>query len=136
MLDGVFYLLIFFLFAGIAALGLWISCQNTGIDPTKLLPKKQDRRLTLVEARYLDNKRKMILVRRDNVEHLILTGGPVDILLESGIPAPSNSEHGVSNTTASKDSERTDKSESAHSIPQNGMHSSIPAPVPKVVSQD
>ncbi len=27
-----------------------------------------------------------MLVRRDNVEHLIMTGGPVDVVIETGIP--------------------------------------------------
>jgi hypothetical protein len=28
----------------------------------------------------------LVLVRRDNVEHLIMTGGPVDVVIETGIP--------------------------------------------------
>jgi hypothetical protein len=28
------------------------------------------------------------LVRRDDTEHLIMTGGPVDVLIETGIVAP------------------------------------------------
>ncbi len=27
-----------------------------------------------------------MLIRRDNVEHLIMTGGPVDVVIETGIP--------------------------------------------------
>ena len=29
-----------------------------------------------------------LLVRRDDVEHLVMTGGPADIVIESGIGAP------------------------------------------------
>ena len=30
----------------------------------------------------------MILIRRDDVEHLIMTGGPVDVVIETGIGEP------------------------------------------------
>lgn len=45
----------------------------------------RDRRLGVVEAISVDGRRKLILLRRDNVEHLIMTGGPVDLLIETGI---------------------------------------------------
>ncbi|MCC7252932.1 flagellar biosynthetic protein FliO [Hyphomicrobium sp.] len=48
-------------------------------------PKPLRRRLSVTEQFNLDNRRRLILVRRDNVEHLIMTGGPVDIVLETGI---------------------------------------------------
>ena len=35
----------------------------------------------------IDAKRRLVLIRRDNVEHLVMTGGPVDIVIESGIGA-------------------------------------------------
>jgi len=46
------------------------------------------RRLSVSEQFNLDNRRRLILVRRDNVEHLIMTGGPVDVVIETGIGAP------------------------------------------------
>lgn len=45
----------------------------------------RDRRLGVVEAASVDGRRKLILLRRDNVEHLIMTGGPVDVVVETGI---------------------------------------------------
>ena len=39
----------------------------------------------MVETASVDARRKLILIRRDNVEHLIMTGGPVDVLIETGI---------------------------------------------------
>jgi hypothetical protein len=32
--------------------------------------------------------RRLVLIRRDDVEHLIMTGGPVDVVIETGIAAP------------------------------------------------
>ena len=51
---------------------------------------KPERRLSLVEQTSVDNRRKLLLVRRDGVEHLIMTGGPVDLVIETGIGAPTN----------------------------------------------
>jgi hypothetical protein len=45
------------------------------------------RRLAFIERAHLDGGRKLLLVRRDNVEHLILIGGPIDLVVETGIQA-------------------------------------------------
>lgn len=42
-------------------------------------------RLAVVDALAIDNKRKLVLVRRDNVEHLVLIGGPTDVVVEPSI---------------------------------------------------
>jgi flagellar protein FliO/FliZ len=47
--------------------------------------RPRDRRLGVVETAAVDARRKLILVRRDDVEHLIITGGPVDMVIETGI---------------------------------------------------
>jgi len=49
------------------------------------LLRGRDRRLGVVETASVDGHRKLILIRRDAVEHLIMTGGPVDVLIETGI---------------------------------------------------
>lgn len=138
MLNGVFYLLVFILIVGLVGLALWITRQSTGFDPVQLLPKKQKKRLMLVETRYLDGKRKLMLVRRDNVEYLVMAGGPVDMVLESGIPVPSNVDYDLSRMVPSENGEQTDESDIALSISQNGAGTgtSIPAPVPENLRQD
>lgn len=45
----------------------------------------RNRRLSVVDSLALDPKRQLLIVRRDNVEHLILTGGTQDLVIESGI---------------------------------------------------
>jgi flagellar protein FliO/FliZ len=42
-------------------------------------------RLAIVDAMVIDNRRRLVLVRRDNVEHLILIGGPTDLVVEPQI---------------------------------------------------
>jgi hypothetical protein len=42
-------------------------------------------RLAVIESTMIDARRQLWLIRRDNVEHLILTGGPTDLVVEPGI---------------------------------------------------
>lgn len=42
-------------------------------------------RLSIVDAFDLDRQRQLVIVRRDNVEHLIMIGGPNDLVIESEI---------------------------------------------------
>ncbi|SDJ77563.1 MULTISPECIES: flagellar biosynthetic protein FliO [Bradyrhizobium] len=42
-------------------------------------------RLAVIDAAAVDGRRRMVLVRRDNVEHLLMIGGPSDIVVESNI---------------------------------------------------
>src|SRR5271156_7056695 len=42
-------------------------------------------RLGLVDAFWLDGQRQLVLVRRDSVEHLLMIGGPNDVVVESQI---------------------------------------------------
>lgn len=44
-------------------------------------------RLRVVETRVLDGRRRLVLVRRDTVEHLLVIGGESDLVVETGIPA-------------------------------------------------
>jgi hypothetical protein len=66
---------------------------------TKIFQKKA-RRTGVVEATSVDGRRRLLLVRRDNVEHLIMTGGPVDVVIETGIPARAGLLNGAGNTLA------------------------------------
>jgi hypothetical protein len=50
--------------------------------------QQRPKRVGLVEAAMIDSRRRLLLVRRDGVEHLILTGGPVDVVVETGIVPP------------------------------------------------
>jgi flagellar protein FliO/FliZ len=49
-------------------------------------------RLAVIDHATVDARRRLILVRRDNIEHLIMIGGPTDVVVESTIvrsaPAP------------------------------------------------
>lgn len=62
---------------------LWLLKLLTGA--TSSVGRGRNRRLAVVDSLALDPKRQLLIVRRDNVEHLILTGGPQDVVVETGI---------------------------------------------------
>jgi hypothetical protein len=48
---------------------------------------KRGARLGIVEYHEVDKSRFLVLVRRDDVEHLVLIGGGQDVVIETGIGA-------------------------------------------------
>jgi flagellar protein FliO/FliZ len=42
-------------------------------------------RLAVVDAAMVDGRRRLVLIRRDNVEHLLIIGGPTDVVVEQNI---------------------------------------------------
>jgi flagellar protein FliO/FliZ len=42
-------------------------------------------RLALIEVAGVDARRSLVLIRRDNVEHLLMIGGPTDVVVEPNI---------------------------------------------------
>src|SRR6476620_7594655 len=42
-------------------------------------------RLAVIDYASVDSRRRLILVRRDNIEHLVLIGGPTDVVVEANI---------------------------------------------------
>jgi flagellar protein FliO/FliZ len=42
-------------------------------------------RLAVIDAAAVDGRRRLVLVRRDNIEHLLMIGGPTDIVVEANI---------------------------------------------------
>lgn len=74
------------------SLGIVLALIVLGVWGLKLLTRagenisrSKQRRLVVVDSANVDGKRKVMIIRRDNVEHLIMTGGPQDLVIESGI---------------------------------------------------
>src|SRR5690349_19676998 len=42
-------------------------------------------RLAVIDAAAVDGRRRLVLIRRDNIEHLLMIGGPTDVVVESNI---------------------------------------------------
>jgi hypothetical protein len=98
--DFLFYLFLLALLALIVVAGVWlVRSYLNGVSPVaSIFGPRPERRLAIVEQAAVDSRRRLVLLRRDNVEHLIMTGGPVDVVIETGIPerrmhaGPQNSE--------------------------------------------
>jgi hypothetical protein len=69
----------------LGALLVWAFRTFFGQSNTHGFMRPRDKRLGVVETATVDAKRKLLLVRRDEVEHLVMIGGPVDMLIETGI---------------------------------------------------
>lgn len=68
-------------------LGLLWVVRRFGLGGMVVRPAGR-RRLALVESMALDGKRRLVLVRRDGCEHLLLLGGAGDVVVERGIVPP------------------------------------------------
>lgn len=58
---------------------------DLGINLPGWFAPRPEPRLGVSEQVMVDSRRKLVLIRRDDVEHLIMTGGPVDVVIETGI---------------------------------------------------
>jgi len=83
----------FIIAAGAVALGLFCLVavlwfiRNRPSSPFIRGGKNRQPRLAVLDAAAVDTRRRLVLVRRDDVEHLIMIGGPTDIVIESRIAA-------------------------------------------------
>jgi flagellar protein FliO/FliZ len=70
----------------LALIGLatWLA-RRLGYGSQLVRARPGSRRLGVVEAATIDAKRRLVLVRRDGVEHLLLIGGGTDLVIEHAI---------------------------------------------------
>jgi flagellar protein FliO/FliZ len=103
MWDMTFWLLILAAVAVLIILG-GVAARSfmAGQSPTAaFFGPKPDPRIYVIEQANVDGRRRLLLIRRDDVEHLIMTGGPVDVVIETNIKDGSIS----SSNTASNNAE-------------------------------
>ena len=79
-----------FFFAFVAVLALigvaaWLVRQFAGNRLGANTNRGRMPRLAVIDAAAVDGRRRLVLVRRDNVEHLLMIGGPTDIVVEPNI---------------------------------------------------
>jgi flagellar protein FliO/FliZ len=79
-----------FVLALILALA-WVARQLKLVPGALKMPRNGPRRLSVIEAASVDAKRRLVLVRRDNVEHLVLLGPTSETIVETGITPPASS---------------------------------------------
>ncbi|HEV3500102.1 MAG TPA: flagellar biosynthetic protein FliO [Bradyrhizobium sp.] len=79
-----------FLFSFVAVLALigvaaWLVRRFAGSRLGANTNRGRMPRLAVIDAAAVDGRRRLVLVRRDNVEHLLMIGGPTDIVVEPNI---------------------------------------------------
>src|SRR5215468_556992 len=79
-----------FLFAFIVVLGLiglfaWLARRFGATKLGTMAARGRQPRLAVIDAAAVDGRRRLLLIRRDNVEHLLMIGGPTDVVVETNI---------------------------------------------------
>ena len=70
-------------------LGAALLAKRFGIGNQAPMRLRGQKRLAIVESIALDTKHRLLLVRRDQIEHLIVIGATSDMLIETSIAMPS-----------------------------------------------
>lgn len=71
---------------GLIGLLAW-AVRRFGLFAQVMPLRSGKKRLSVVEAAPVDAKRRLVLVRRDGIEHLILLGASSETVVETGIAA-------------------------------------------------
>ena len=87
MIDGESLVYLRAILALLFVIGLIFICaaviKKTGLDKRLSGNISGARRLSIVETMYLDPKRRVVIVKCDTKEHVLLLGGTSDLLIES-----------------------------------------------------
>ena len=92
MTTLIVWLFVLLLLGAAVVVGLWgyraFLTGDTSLTWGNWFGVPPEPRLSVTEQANVDGRRKLLLIRRDDVEHLIMTGGPVDMVIETNIAAP------------------------------------------------
>ena len=70
---------------GLLALAFWLLRQFGGGRLVSGATRGRQPRLAVIDQATVDSRRRLVLIRRDNVEHLLIIGGPSDVVVEQNI---------------------------------------------------
>jgi flagellar protein FliO/FliZ len=137
------FLVAFVVVLAVLGAGGYLWRRFSGGNLVALGPRGRQPRLAVIDAASVDGRRRLVLVRRDNVEHLLLIGGPTDVVVEPNIdrtaaaataPAP------VRDTKASPAFEplprQTMSLEGAGWPPSEPVHAEPPRPVREATARE
>jgi len=65
--------------------GFTLIAKRLGMGNRGPVKRKKGKRLSIIETISLDAKRRIVLVRRDDAEHLILIGSSTEQVIEAGL---------------------------------------------------
>jgi flagellar biogenesis protein FliO len=70
---------------GLLALAFWLLRRFGGGRLGSNTTRGRQPRLAVIDQATVDSRRRLVLIRRDNVEHLLIIGGPSDVVVEQNI---------------------------------------------------
>lgn len=80
------FLIAFVLVLALIGLTAWLIRQfGSARASTSGGARNRQPRLAVLDSAVVDARRRLVLIRRDNVEHLILIGGPTDVVVEANV---------------------------------------------------
>lgn len=92
-MDSISYSHIALAFGGLLVLlGLFYYLARFLSGQTRLGKWRNGQRIGVVDTAAIDGSRRLVLIRRDNVEHLLLLSGEGDLVVEGGIPVTESAE--------------------------------------------
>jgi hypothetical protein len=120
MPDAGRFVVAFVLVLGLIGAGALLWRRFFGTGPLSPLgPRGRQPRLAVIDAAAVDARRRLILIKRDNIEHLLMIGGPTDIVVETNIGR-------AGPTAASREPRPIPESTSRHAILNNGPDWTLP----------
>jgi hypothetical protein len=88
-------------------------------------------RLAVIDAATVDGRRRLVLIRRDNVEHLLMIGGPTDVVVEPNIVRATGAREMAREPTRPEPAMRAaPNAESSWPLQPSSEPTPIPAPRP------
>src|SRR5213078_2085132 len=79
------FVVAFVIVLALIGLTFWLIRRFGGARVGAAAQRGRQPRLAVIDAAPVDGRRRLVLVRRDNVEHLLMIGGPSDFVVEQNI---------------------------------------------------
>ncbi|MBN9048324.1 MAG: flagellar biosynthetic protein FliO [Rhizobiales bacterium] len=79
------FVIAFAVVIGLIALAAWLVRRFGANRLGSNAARGRQPRLAVIDAAPVDGRRRLLIIRRDNVEHLIMIGGPTDVVVEQNI---------------------------------------------------
>ncbi|HWK86617.1 MAG TPA: flagellar biosynthetic protein FliO [Xanthobacteraceae bacterium] len=80
------FVIAFVLVMVLIGLTAWLIRQFSSARPSGTAGgRARQPRLAVLDSAVVDARRRLVLIRRDNVEHLLMIGGPTDVVVEANV---------------------------------------------------
>jgi flagellar protein FliO/FliZ len=83
--SGIKVVLFVIVVLGLLALAFWLLRRFGGGGLVSGATRGRHSRLAVIDQATVDSRRRLVLIRRDTVEHLLIIGGPSDVVVEQNI---------------------------------------------------